>query len=287
MANGSRSRKTKGGSGGGIAGFIFAILLAGALVAFFNIPVNPSVKGIWNTLKERSNQVEVWAKNIGQGNFNFTIPEAPAPGTITVPEAPGSSTTSTGTKAAMLDKLNTIVVADAANVSYNRADWYHWANITPCWTTREQVLFDEAVNGEVTILDINKVPTTDVNAACYVTGGKWFSAYDGQTFTNPEDLDIDHMIPLNYAAQHGGQDWGSDKKADYANNREYAGHLNAVSANSNRSKSDQGPSKWKPSRQEDWCVYATDWVNISATWSLTVTKDDKNALTEMLNKCAA
>lgn len=286
MAQSSRSRKKPRKSGGGFAGIVFALLLAGALVAFFNIPVNPTIKGLWNTLEARSQQVETWAKNISEGSFDLSLP-APPPGDTNLPNPPAPITGETGTKQVMLDKLNTLPVADSAGVAYNRGDWSHWNNITPCWSVREQTLFDEAVNGEITILDINKVPTKNVVNACYVSGGKWFDAYTGETFTNPEDLDIDHMIPLNYAAQHGGQAWDANKKSNYANNREYANHLIAVSASANRSKSDKGPSEWKPSRQEYWCSYATDWVNISATWQLSITSTDKNALTEMLNKCPA
>ena len=183
-------------------------------------------------------------------------------------------------------KLNLLVVAEAAGVNYERGEWHHWNDLRSCWSVREQVLADEAVNdGTLTLLDRNKVRTNDINSACYVSGGTWIDAYTGETFTNPEDLDIDHMIPLNYAAQHGGQAWDSAKKESYANNREYANHLIAVSASANRSKSDKGPSQWKPSNKSYYCTYATDWVNISTTWNLSVTLNDKNALQDMLSSC--
>ena len=186
----------------------------------------------------------------------------------------------------IVSKLNSLTVTEASGVSYDRGEWHHWADITPCWSVREQVLADEAVqDGSLTLLDKYKVRTTDLSKACYVAGGTWVDPYTGETFTNPSDLDIDHMIPLNYAAQHGGQVWDSGKKESYANNRDYAGHLKAVSASANRSKSDKGPSQWKPSNQANWCEYATDWVNISSTWNLTVTGADKNALADMLSTC--
>lgn len=183
-------------------------------------------------------------------------------------------------------KLYSLAVADAAGVNYERGEWNHWVDFTPCWSVREEVLYRDAVKDEaLTLLDKNKVRTSDKANACYIVGGTWNDPYTGEVFTNPEDLDIDHMIPLNYAAQHGGQAWDSGKKESYANNLDYAHHLIAVSASANRSKSDKGPSEWKPSNTAYYCTYATDWVNISHTWGLSVTQSDKNVLNEMLVTC--
>lgn len=216
-----------------------------------------------------------------------TVTETPMPteftSTDSVPEgtevvqAPGGD---------MMAKLAGLTVAEAGGVNYERGEWSHWDNITPCWTVREQVLADEAVqDGTLTLLDKNKVRTDSVANACYVVGGTWVDVYTGETFTNPEDLDIDHMIPLNYAAKHGGQAWDKARKGEYANSRVYANHLIAVSASANRSKSDKGPSEWKPSNTAYHCQYATDWVNISADWGLTVSTADRDALLGMLTTC--
>lgn len=278
MATGSRSRRNpRRRGGGGISGVIFGVLLLGGLFAFFQIPVDPSITGLSATLQARSDQVEAWVRDtVDSGGANINIPSAPAPGTYTL--QPVSETRV---------KLETLKVADASGVSYNRDEWKHWTDVRSCWNTRDQVLSDEAVSGSVTYLDSNKVTTTDANKACYISGGVWNDPYTGQQYTNPEDLDIDHMIPLNYAAQHGGQEWDASKKEQYANYRDYPNHLIAVQASANRSKSDQGPSAWKPENQSYWCAYATDWVNISAQWQLSVTEADKNALSEMLNTCPA
>lgn len=37
------------------------------------------------------------------------------------------------------------------------------------------------------------------NPACRAESGKWVSPYDGATWTNATDLDIDHMVPLKNA----------------------------------------------------------------------------------------
>ena len=43
---------------------------------------------------------------------------------------------------------------------------------------------------------------------------------------------------------------------------------------------------WKPPLREYWCQYATDWAVIKATWELTATQSEADALREMLATCA-
>lgn len=212
---------------------------------------------------------------------------------VSVPAPPTLTTDATVTPINPNESLNDmsailagITTAEASGVSYDRGEWHHWNDITPCWSVREEVLYRDAVkDSTLTLLDRNKVRTEDKTKACYVAGGTWNDPYTGEVFTNPSDLDIDHMIPLNYAAQHGGQAWDSAKKESYANNMEYPHHLIAVSASANRSKSDKGPSEWKPSNVAYYCTYAQDWVMISYTWTLSMTAADKNTLNEMLSTC--
>jgi len=286
MATGSRSRKAPRRSGGGkFGGFVFALLLIGAIFAFYQIPVKPTITGFIETLQARSETVGQWARDWADGLLNWN----PSPTPPTIPDAPEpGGDGNTGSASETITKLDALTVAPASNASYNRDEWKHWDDLTSCWNVREQTLVDEAVqDGTLVMLDKKKNPTTDISKACYVTAGTWIDPYTGATFTDPKELDIDHMIPLNYVAQHGGQAWNADKKEDYANNRDYPNHLIAVSASANRSKSDKGPSEWKPENQAYWCQYATDWVNISTTWKLTVAQADKDTLREMLNTCPA
>jgi hypothetical protein len=38
-----------------------------------------------------------------------------------------------------------------------------------------------------------------VNSACTATSGSWKSPFDGATWTQASDIDIDHMVPLKNA----------------------------------------------------------------------------------------
>jgi hypothetical protein len=93
------------------------------------------------------------------------------------------------------------------------------------------------------------------------------------------------MVPLKNAHDSGGWAWDKGKKAAFANEMEYAGHLIAVTASANRKKGAKGPEDWRPSDREYWCDYAADWVQIKVDWELSVTETESKALQEMLRTC--
>jgi hypothetical protein len=272
---------------------IWFFVVAGLIFAFYSIPTDPGVKGIQQIVVSKSGNVQEWVDGIAPAFSEFFSGIIKGGGELVTPgpgEAPTGDTpsdSSSGASGETLTTLSTITVANASNVSYDRDEWKHWANNRSCWTVREKVLADEAVAGSLAMEDKDGNVTTDVNNACVILSGQWNDPYSGDTFTNPTDLDVDHMIPLNYTAQHGGQAWDSDRKASYANDLNYAGHLIAVDKSENRSKSDKGPSEWKPSDKSNWCVYAKDWTNISSTWGLSATEADVASLKEMLATCTS
>jgi hypothetical protein len=63
------------------------------------------------------------------------------------------------------------------------------------------------------------------------------------------------------------------------------GALVAVSASSNRSKSDSDPAEWKPPRREAWCRFATDWVVVKVKWDLSADEAEVEAVEAMLRNC--
>lgn len=298
MANGSRSRKNSrrsGGSGSGkVKSFAFVLVLLGALFAFFQIPSDPSITGIWNVAVAKSKTVEAWAKETANELLNINI-EAPQPGTGggngnnggagSEGSTGGGSEQPPANVDAVTAQLNALPVQENTKVKYNRKEWKHWNSITGCWDVREQVLANQAVAGSLVLLDGKGKTVTDVNAACSIQSGKWIDPYTNAEFTDPGELDIDHLIPLSRAAQSGGQAWDSARKQAYANDLTYSSHLLAVDAGENRTKGDKGPAAWKPKNEGYWCSYATAWVQVSTNYGLSISPADKNAVIEMLRKC--
>ncbi len=89
--------------------------------------------------------------------------------------------------------------------------------------------------------------------------------------TSGFDLDVDHVVPLAEAWRSGLYLWETDRRAAFADDLSYADRLIAVTASANRSKSDSPPNDWRAPRREIWCRYATAWVTVKVTWSLTAT----------------
>jgi hypothetical protein len=190
-----------------------------------------------------------------------------APSTSTSNRPGGNADGTTATAA-----LATLKVAPAQPMTgYSREKFPHWKSAGTNCDVRDTVL---ARDGKDVKLD-----------GCNVTGGTWFSVYDGQTHTEPLKVDIDHMVPLANAWRSGADAWTNDKRSLFANDLERP-QLFAVSAASNRSKGDQDPSLWKPPSKDYYCQYAQDWITVKSHWQLTITAAEKVSLTEMLGTCA-
>lgn len=91
-------------------------------------------------------------------------------------------------------------------------------------------------------------------------------------------------MPLANAWRSGAKRWSDEKRRDFANDLKNS-QLIAISAASNRSKSDQGPETWKPPRRRAWCLYARWWVEVKATWRLTVVRAERTELRRMVATC--
>ena len=160
--------------------------------------------------------------------------------------------------------------------TYDRDDWKHWSDADgDCQDARQEVLIAESVT---------PVEFTDAEQ-CRVASGEWIGPFTGESFTDPGDLDVDHMVPLANAHRSGASGWPADLKEDYANDLIYDGHLIAVKAGANRSKGARGPEEWMPPDQSYWCQYAIDWIVIKDAWGLSATQPEVSALEDMLDTC--
>jgi hypothetical protein len=120
---------------------------------------------------------------------------------------------------------------------------------------------------------------------CTISAGTWVSPYDGRSVADPQDLDVDHLVPLANAWRTGASTWTDERREAFANDLTRP-QLIAVTESTNRSKGDQDPSEWRPPRHDYWCTYAQNWVAVKAYWALSVTAAEKAALAEMLGTCS-
>ena len=177
---------------------------------------------------------------------------------------------------ANLDLMVTVAPVDDDLPEYNRREWSHWKDEDrDCQNARQEALIVESA-----------IPVTFKGEdECRVASGRWTGPYTGTVVEDPAKLDIDHMVPLANAHRSGGWVWDRDRKAAFASDLEYDGHLIATIASANRAKGSKGPEDWRPPEQGYWCEYAIDWTTIKSSWELTVTPREFDALRDMLETC--
>jgi hypothetical protein len=165
-------------------------------------------------------------------------------------------------------------VASEVRTGYNRDLFPHWidADGDGC-NTRYEVLIAEAVTAP------------SVGSGCSLSGGRWYSYYDGAYWTAPADLDIDHVVALAEAWDSGARNWTTAQRQSYANDLGDGRALVAVTDNVNQSKSDQDPAEWLPPVTSVRCRYVTEWAAVKTRWALTVDSAEKSALTSVANGC--
>lgn len=197
-----------------------------------------------------------------------------------------------------LELLANISVKEESEVDYARSEWKHWSSTgRSCWDTRELILLRDAKPGTVIFIDKQKNTTTDESQACGIgkmveedgktkinteNSGEWIDPYSGKKITSSSNIDIDHIIPLSYAAKNGGQEWASEVKEQFANDPD---NLLATSAKENRSKGDKGPGLYMPSYKPYRCQYSKAFTTIANKYQLSIQKSDYEVLEKTLNEC--
>jgi len=81
----------------------------------------------------------------------------------------------------MLEQLE--VAPSSSDGGYDRDKFPHWITQSDNCNTREVVLKRDGK----TVLQDDK---------CAAVSGTWKSPYDGKTWTDADDIQIDHMVPL-------------------------------------------------------------------------------------------
>jgi hypothetical protein len=196
-----------------------------------------------------------------------------AAGALLAPNAAIAEPTSEPTLA---DALAALPVQTEVRDGYDRKAFKHWvdADRDGC-ATRAEVLIAEAVM------------TPAVDDDCKVSGGRWYSYYDDVYVDGATGLDIDHLVPLAESWDSGARDWDAAKRESYANDLGEDLPLIAVTAKSNRSKSDQDPGTWMPTDADSACRYAFEWVSVKTRWGLSVDQAEADALAAIVADCPA
>jgi hypothetical protein len=144
---------------------------------------------------------------------------------------------------------------------YNRDDWGGWIDEDgDCQDTRAEILIRDSQAGV----------SFD---GCRVVSGHWSLPYTGGSTTSASQIDIDHIIPLKWAHDHGAYRWSDAKKKTFANDPD---NLLATSSSANRSKGGKGPDQWMPAINK--CSYAQRWEGLIEKYGLVITTSEIAAI---------
>ena len=170
--------------------------------------------------------------------------------------------------------LSQLTLAPEKPEGYDRDLFRHWVDDDGdgCNTRREVLIIEATLRPQV-------------SGDCDLTGGQWYSVYDGVTTNDPGDFDIDHLIPLKEAWDSGAHSWSASQRRAFANDLANPEALIAVTASSNRSKSDRDPADWLPPNQSYHCQYITDWMKVKIFWRLSVDEREFQALRRLASGC--
>lgn len=170
------------------------------------------------------------------------------------------------------DLLEELSVASEVRAGYDRSLFPHWVDDDGdgC-DTRREVLIEESL-----------VPVTRTGV-CSVIAGEWYSAYDGSTWTDPAEVQIDHVVPLAEAWDSGARSWSEQTRRAFANDLVIPDALMAVTGSVNQSKSDRDPAAWMPPVEAYGCDYAVSWVRVKYRWTLSVDSNELAALRSVLS----
>jgi hypothetical protein len=279
MANRRRTPARRGGGGGGFKG----ILAAGAMILI----VAASVLGWWNhngfqSIGDAIGWFQSKSANMDKcvdGELAADNPNAQnivnahgclIPNIIGDGSNKGKVSLTPDAKEVTLTSLDQLTVAPPKDVKYNRSEWKHWLDLDGdgC-DTREQILVAEGT-------DVKTDPKT-----CKVLSGTWVENYVGKTFTDSSAMDIDHVVPLSWAAANGGNDWDADKKTAFAND---PANLFISDASENRSKGDKGPASYLPPNQEFQCLYVNSFLSVISKYQLSLSQVEKSAIEKTIEE---
>ena len=156
---------------------------------------------------------------------------------------------------------------------YNRDSWAHWSDFDgDCMDTRHEILLAQA-DGAIKMS----------SNGCSISTGTWNDPFSGKTLLLASDLDVDHIIPLKWASEHGGLKWPASKKERFANDPL---NLLAVDDSLNQSKGARGPTQWMPPNYAFRCEYLELWQSVLSKYTgLKMTAKENRIFKKQLAAC--
>lgn len=115
---------------------------------------------------------------------------------------------------------------------------------------------------------------------CRVVRGRWISLFTGRVIQNSSQIDIDHLVPLEWAWRHGADRWTPARREAFANDPV---NLLPVEASLNRQKGSRGPDQWLPPANR--CEYIARFTRVMRTYGLALSAREQAEYDRLLASC--
>jgi hypothetical protein len=174
--------------------------------------------------------------------------------------------------ASLISQLAPLVAPlDPSRARYDRDRFFEGGDLDgDCVRTRHEVLQEEALEYSM--------------AGCLVDAGVWFDPFTATSFSDPHDLQVDHVVALADAWRSGAWKWSDGRRELFANDLI---NLNAIGAAENQRKSDSGPAGYRPSNAAQTCAYLAQYGSVKVAYGLAITQADFDALSTRLDDCSS
>lgn len=116
-----------------------------------------------------------------------------------------------------------------------------------------------------------------------VVAGMWVCPYTGGIVFDAGKLDVDHVVPLQWAWVHGASTWSDAKREEFAND---PSNLLVVAASVNRAKGSKGPLYWLPPNVSFWELYINIFVTVCQKYDLNVNAQAYLPLIKLSKDCS-
>lgn len=140
---------------------------------------------------------------------------------------------------------------------YQREAFGSWIDADgDCLDTRAELLAERSLTD----------PLLD-ESGCRLVGGSWLDAYTGALLSDPEDIDVDHIVPLHVAWDAGAAFWDEKGRVVFMNDPR---NLALTASGINRSKGDDTPFEWLPPDPKAQCRYVENFLSVLRGYGLTM-----------------
>lgn len=186
------------------------------------------------------------------------------------------------------DVVTTTSFAADSSARPTASQGYDRAAFGPSWADTDRNGCDQ--RNDVLARDLTAVVYKPGTHECVVLAGVLDDVYTGHTIefrrgeTSSMAVQIDHVVPLSWAWQHGADSWSAETRERFATDFH---NLQAVDGPTNASKSDRGPATWMPPAASYDCTYASRFAGVVSSYGLNLPNSDpdRSALTKTLTQC--